>query len=534
MWNFKMKKTHNILFSLITGLSALSLVSCSDFLEEYSQDTDYVRTWKDLDELLIGDCYLPVESSSYLSYTSTPGSWIHLLGDEVQESQTGYTNQYAQGDYREKSFGYFTWQERVGQNESYTDYYEENPTWTKIYYCINVANNILSSVEDVPCVTEVEKQGVHKVKGEAHFLRAYYYFWLANLYGKPYNAATAETDLCVPLKTSDVVEDKKFTRQTVAEVYRQVLADLTIAESELKQLKTPKVSIYRADSTACHLLQSRVYLYMQQWDKASLYAKKVLAAHPALTDLNTASGKFLVKDNVENIFSMGGNDVHRIFNYICQSYSVSRELYDAYTSSDLRKSQWYWKKGLFVGPVRVALNNLYYSYDASSGDYYERAYSEKGKQEEVSGQFLMRSAEAYLNEAEAEAYMGNEDEARRMLNLLRGNRFSSSANSTVTASGAELITAIRNERRRELALEGHRWFDLRRYMVCSVQPESQPITHEWTYYSDHTSVTVTERHRFVLEVNDDAYTLPIPQEVLNFNTGMPNNVRPWREYTVVQ
>ena len=529
-----MKKTHNILFSLITGLSALSLVSCSDFLEEYSQDTDYVRTWKDLDELLIGDCYLPVESSSYLSYTSTPGSWIHLLGDEVQESQTGYTNQYAQGDYREKSFGYFTWQERVGQNESYTDYYEENPTWTKIYYCINVANNILSSVEDVPCVTEVEKQGVHKVKGEAHFLRAYYYFWLANLYGKPYNAATAETDLCVPLKTSDVVEDKKFTRQTVAEVYRQVLADLTIAESELKQLKTPKVSIYRADSTACHLLQSRVYLYMQQWDKASLYAKKVLAAHPALTDLNTASGKFLVKDNVENIFSMGGNDVHRIFNYICQSYSVSRELYDAYTSSDLRKSQWYWKKGLFVGPVRVALNNLYYSYDASSGDYYERAYSEKGKQEEVSGQFLMRSAEAYLNEAEAEAYMGNEDEARRMLNLLRGNRFSSSANSTVTASGAELITAIRNERRRELALEGHRWFDLRRYMVCSVQPESQPITHEWTYYSDHTSVTVTERHRFVLEANDDAYTLPIPQEVLNFNTGMPNNVRPWREYTVVQ
>ena len=512
----------------------MSLVSCSDFLEEYSQDTDYVRTWKDLDELLIGDCYLPVESSSYLSYTSTPGSWIHLLGDEVQESQTGYTNQYAQGDYREKSFGYFTWQERVGQNESYTDYYEENPTWTKIYYCINVANNILSSVEDVPCVTEVEKQGVHKVKGEAHFLRAYYYFWLANLYGKPYNAATAETDLCVPLKTSDVVEDKKFTRQTVAEVYRQVLADLTIAESELKQLKTPKVSIYRADSTACHLLQSRVYLYMQQWDKASLYAKKVLAAHPALTDLNTASGKFLVKDNVENIFSMGGNDVHRIFNYICQSYSVSRELYDAYTSSDLRKSQWYWKKGLFVGPVRVALNNLYYSYDASSGDYYERAYSEKGKQEEVSGQFLMRSAEAYLNEAEAEAYMGNEDEARRMLNLLRGNRFSSSANSTVTASGAELITAIRNERRRELALEGHRWFDLRRYMVCSVQPESQPITHEWTYYSDHTSVTVTERHRFVLEANDDAYTLPIPQEVLNFNTGMPNNVRPWREYTVVQ
>ncbi len=529
-----MKKIQNILATLLTGFFATLFISCGDFLEEYSQDTDYVRTWKDLDELLIGDCYLPVEASHYLSYTSNVGSWIHLLGDEVQESQTGYTTQYASGDYRANSFGYFTWQQRVGQNESYTDYYTENGTWTKIYYCINVANNILSSVNDVPCVTEVEQQGVHKVKGEAHFLRAYYYFWLANLYGKPYNAATAETDLCVPLKTSDVVEDKKFTRQTVAEVYRQVLADLSAAESELKQVKTPKLSIYRADSTACHLLQSRVYLYMQQWDKASLYAKKVMAAHPALTNLNTATGKFLVKDNAENIFSMGGNDVHRIFNYICQSYSVSKELYDAYSSNDLRKSQWYWKKGQFIGPVRVTVNNLYTSYDATNGSYYERAYSENGQQEEVSGQFLMRSAEAYLNEAEAEAYLGHDEEARRVLNLLRANRFSASSNNEVTASGAELITSIRNERRRELALEGHRWFDLRRYMVCGVQPESHAITHEWTYYSSHTSTTMIERRRFVLEANDDAYTLPIPQEVLNFNTGMPNNARPWREYTVVQ
>ena len=42
-----------------------------------------------------------------------------------------------------------------------------------------------------------------------------------------------------------------------------------------------------------------------------------------------------------------------------------------------------------------------------------------------------------------------------------------------------------------------------------------------------------ERHRFVLEEFDAAYTLPIPQEVIEFNTGMPNNERPVRNYTVV-
>ena len=43
----------------VWGVVAM-LAACSDFLEEYSQDTDYVRSWKDLDELLIGDAYWPV------------------------------------------------------------------------------------------------------------------------------------------------------------------------------------------------------------------------------------------------------------------------------------------------------------------------------------------------------------------------------------------------------------------------------------------------------------------------------------------
>ena len=514
--------------------SCLGMTSCGDFLEEYSQDTDYVRTWKDLDELLIGDCYLPVERSNHLSYTTNVGSWIHLLGDEVQESQSGYNNTYADGDNRAQSFGYFTWQQRVGQNETYTDYYAENATWTKIYYCINVANNILSAVEEVPHATQSEQQGIHKVRGEAHFLRAYYYFWLANLYGKPYDAATAATDLCVPLKTSDVVEDRKFTRQTVAEVYAQVLSDLDQAERELTQYKTPPVSIYRADSTACHLLQSRVYLYMQNWQKAALYAQKVMNEHPALTQLSTASGKFSVADNPENLFSMGGSDVPCIFNYICQSYSVSRELYDAYAASDLRKSQWYWQKGNFVGPVKTKVSTMYLTYDATATNYYTQAYADKSVMEEVSGQFLLRSAEAYLNYAEAEAYLGNDAEARTALNTLRRSRYAASANSDITSSGSSLISAIRRERRLELALEGHRWFDLRRYTVCSVQPESTSITHEWSYYTSHTTTTLVERRRFTLEANDAAYTLPIPQEVLDFNTGMPNNPRPWRNYITLQ
>ena len=518
----------------ILATLTLLLQGCSKFLEEYSQDTDYVRTWRDLDELLIGDCYLPVSESDFLNMTNNVGSWLHLLADEVQESQSSYASNLADGDRRERSFGYFTWQQRVGQNESYTDFFAENTAWTKLYYCINVANNILGSVADVPQGSEADRQGVHKVKGEAHFLRAYYYFWLANLYGKPYTAESAATDPCVPLKTSDVVEDRKFSRQSVAEVYAQVLSDLSEAENHLSQYAGEKASIYRADLTACHLLESRVHLYMQHWEQAAEYARKVVSEHPALVNLNTASGKFHVKDNPENIFSMGGNDVPKIFNYVYQSYSVSRQLYDSYSASDLRKAQWYWQKGNFIGPIRTKVNTMYTTYDVAATNYYTYAYSDVSRQEEVSGQFLMRSAEAYLNLAEAEAYLGHESEALDALNTLRKNRISAANYQAASATGADLVSAIRRERRLELALEGHRWFDLRRYTVCAVQPESQSITHEWTYYSSHTSGNMTERHRFVLEPFDAAYTLPIPQEVINFNTGMENNLRPWREYTVVQ
>ena len=62
-------------------------------------------------------------------------------------------------------------------------------------------------------------------------------------------------------------------------------------------------------------------------------------------------------------------------------------------------------------------------------------------------------------------------------------------------------------------------------------PESKELTHKYTYYADKT--TMEEAHLFVLKANDPAYTLPIPQEVLDFNTGMPNNERPVREFSVI-
>lgn len=313
------------------------------------------------------------------------------------------------------------------------------------------------------------------------------------------------------------------------------MSDLKTAEACLAETGEAR-NIYRADLTAVNLLQSRVHLYMQNWQLAADYADSVLVRQNTLVDLNSRQpyDGFLSEDSEEMIFSMGDNDIPNFFYYEYKSYRVSHELYDAYEEDDLRKTQWWWKRNTFIGSTKLVRGpGMTDDGDPEESDYYNRYYNVAwgGKKAPVSDKFCFRTAEAYLNKAEASAYLGQEDEARKWLNALRAKRYVSGSSYEVIGSGEELVKDIREERRKEFALEGFRWFDLRRYGVCEFYPESKELTHKYTYYADKT--TMEEAHLFVLKANDPAYTLPIPQEVLDFNTGMPNNERPVREFSVI-
>ena len=359
------------------GLLVLLTIGCSDFLKEYSQDTYYVSSYEDLDELLAGDGYLPVNGCG-----SNMGYFIHFLADEIEEQNSYYSawgGGFASGadNFRRNLFGYYTWQQRVGQNDSYTGFITENGTWTELYRLINVMNNVISSIEDVPQVSADERLGAKRVKGEAHFLRAAYYFWLVNLYGKPYDVATAKEDLAVPLKTTESVLDIKFSRNTVQETYGLILSDLKTAEACLAETGEAR-NIYRADLTAVNLLQSRVHLYMQNWQLAADYADSVLVRQNTLVDLNSRQpyDGFLSEDSEEMIFSMGDNDIPNFFYYEYKSYRVSHELYDAYEEDDLRKTQWWWKRNTFIGSTKLVRGpGMTDDGDPEESNYYNRYYN---------------------------------------------------------------------------------------------------------------------------------------------------------------
>ncbi len=514
-------------FYILLGvlLSLLTATSCS-FLEEYSQDKSYVRSYTDLDELLLGDGYMPICISNYhigISYDLLEAPWyypyIHLMADEVSENIRQDASSAAIADARELYFGYYTWQPEVGINVLGNALGEEDKDWNNIYRHINIANMVIAAIDDQRAENEDDEREIRRIRGEACFLRAAWYFTLVNLYAPPYAPQTAATTPGVPLKTTEYIEDKLYTRNSVAEVYALILDDLALAEESLSA--STRKSVYRADITAVELLTSRVYLYMQDWEKSCEYARKVIERQPGLQNLNTmAAGQiFFSQDLSELIFTMGSGGLRSSISNLKMDFGISPDLYAAYDDPNDLRLEYYIK----------------YNETDQAPEYVKEGSPSDLNRRTPSANFTFRTSEAYLNLAEAAACDGDDVTAREALNELRRNRIRSGSYTDVTLSGDELIEYIRNERRRELCLEGHRWFDLRRYMVSTVLPYTKSITHSYTTYEyvyDPGSYSYTYKPmqtiEYQLEENDAAYTLPIPHEVLEYDTEISNNPRPER------
>ena len=519
----------------ILGIFCITLLlgSCSSFLEEYSQDLSKVESYTDLDEVLLGEAYLPVgriwSANSMLQVENKYFQTAHYMSDEL--TVFSWDDRGDINGVQDEMFGWHTWQQDVGLNAEGSSRNAEDEDWNKAYHCINICNMVIDAIDEQHAANEEQKLEKSRIKGEAHFLRALYYFTLVNMYGKPYSPENLSAP-SIPIKLSPVVEDKEYTTNTVGETYNQILKDLDEADTCLINT-TIKNRPYRADITAVYLLKSRTYLYMQNWKKAYEYAQKALAKNDNLLDLNTLSsesGDVLTKSSPETIFSMGGHLLassiyqQRRFSYgkwvACPVYTISDDLVSAFREgeNDLRM-QYYIMKDIIGGGWNFTGYMNAWVFKKVAG-WENLGYKE------VSDQFLFRTAEAYLNAAEASAYMGEEGTARTLLKALRDKRL---INSTMpTESGESLVTLIREERQCELCLEGHRWYDLRRYLVCEKYPYSKTITHYYTSF-DYNGPLYTKR--YMLETNDPAYTLALPKEVLDFQNNLGTNHRPTRTST---
>lgn len=526
------KTTTALLSGLLVALLPL-FASCSDFLEEYSQDMARVQTVTDLDELVTGDCLLP------LGYVSTANSTyslynhnfdiVHFMGDELQENLETYYPPYSSRYYTPSYYPYFTWQQSCFLNEEGRNSNESSEAsyWLMGYQKIGKCNMILEAANEIDPVDEDDEALLNQVVGECHFLRANYYFMLVNLYAKPYAPSTAATTPGIPIKTTAEIEDIEFERNSVSEVYDLIISDLNEAEQKLANLAKPK-NKYRAGILAVYIFRSRIAAFMQNWSEAADYARKALTMDDSLLDLrNWSEGYPISGQSPEVVFSNGsscfGNTIYMYPNRAnryggeytyAPTYIISDHLLSLYDKNDGRI-------GAYI-TNQDDISNGCWSYKKinNSTDNFNTYNT-------ASDVFCIRTAEAYLLLAEAEAQQGNDAAACRQLNLLRAERVRDAED--ISLSGAELITFIREERERELCLEGHRWFDLRRYQVDAKYPYSTTIEHTFTFIKTVDYADVRDHTNYYrLEPNDEAYTLDIPKQVRDHQVSIGSNPRPFR------
>ena len=213
--------------------------------------------------------------------------------------------------------------------------------------------------------------------------------------------------------------------------------------------------------------------------------------------------------NVEDLFEWvyeGTNSEHPVTGKKIHAYfQASESLLDSYLEWDLRLDRYIVRAPLEDGNVmpmaygKVNIGTKYYLPLTATGTF---------------GRSL-RLSEAYLNYAEAMAMLGGsgDDEATAALNTLREKRFDPEDFEEVEfSSNAELVQFVREERRRELCFEGHRWFDLRRWGMPA-------ITHTWHNSSSQSS-------SYTLQEGDLLYTVPIPDEALQSNASLIQNELP--------
>lgn len=172
-------------------------------------------------------------------------------------------------------------------------------------YSYKTIININAALEVAPSGTSKE---MDLVIGENYFLRAYHYFVLVNVFGQPY-INNPETNLGVPIKLTTSLEDFP-ARSTVKEVYDQIESDLlkAIEMMTIQEGSTlsPKNSCYASKEVAEALL-SRVYLYMENWEKAEEYATKVINSGRyklVENEVYKAYPTYVPEENQETIFAV--------------------------------------------------------------------------------------------------------------------------------------------------------------------------------------------------------------------------------------
>jgi starch-binding outer membrane protein, SusD/RagB family len=353
--------------------------------------------------------------------------------------------------------------------------------WVDSYRLINRANIVINGVNSAVKNNVITQAQGNIYLGEAYFFRAITHIELLFHFARPYKYTADASHPGVPYRekaytTLSAIDSGSVQhRNTVAECYSKILADLNFAEANLplKSARSSNAKIVRATKGAAIAYKTRVYLHM--WDMANVKAEaaKLLAltgsdAYSLTADPNTpfASGY----SNTESIFSIENSaannpgvnaalpQMYKRRQLVCVSPIIWRNL--SWLTDDKRRNSA--SGGMITNAGGVIFTNKYKD-DVNSTDPAP----------------VIRYAEVLLNLAEAycrTASMTGAPDANALtyLNLVRNRSLATPLTQAYTAASfadnTALLGAILVERRIEFCMEGRRWPDIHRLQNCPYFP----------------------------------------------------------------
>jgi hypothetical protein len=470
---------------LYIGILALGMFSCSDFLDiddktKISNEIIFSNL-SGVEEALNGVYY---EMGDFSYYGCNMIMAPEVKGGNLKFNDITQESPFALNYLPAFQFTH-TWE---GEDDYFENFYAQ------IYKVISAANNVVENIDYVIDASETEKL---QAVAEAKAIRALAHFDLTRLYAQPYIYTANAQHLGIPYLKKNIAYDQYTSRDLLFNNYEDIIADLLEAESNLGTAignEDAKYAKAYLSKLAAQALLARVYLYKNDWDKAKEYATKVIgygsvSLVPNSEVLSYYANSIPTKEDIFILDNSGRNIAAPLSDRIgikgdrtILYLLPSNDVIDLYQDGDIRKE-------LFAQQMDKTLTTKWTEFGGAKDHYTP----------------VLRLAEMYLIRAEASLNLPVTDEvqARADLDVIRKRANPTAAN--LQLSGAALKEELFLERRRELAFEGHLFFDIVRMG------------------RDLKRVDCNALQNVNVDYPSDLFVLPIPEDAIDGNKYMIQN-----------
>ena len=405
--------------------------------------------------------------------------------------------------------------------------------WVDGYRLINRCNLIIEGVTKAVEAGIITSEVGNDYIGQAKFLRAITHFELLTFFARPYNYTAGATHPGIPYRevgvdTQGEIDSEVLKgRNTVAECYQKVLADLNDAEVLIKN-----TSLTKASKNAAIAFKTRVYLHMRDWNNVITEGNKLNGAYTLTAE---PDGPFDDSyGNTESIFSIlqaatnnPGVNAALASQYnrrrlVCISPIIWRD--PSWLPDDKRRSETYDGSNNPDGMVFTVSGRKYTAKYRDGVNYTDAAP-------------VIRYAEVLLNMAEAQARKSSPDlsTSLTLLNRVRNRALANPTTQAYTLSSlpnaSAMVGAILKERRIEFLMEGRRWSDIHRLQGDDLYPidgipqkvaNGNPPASAFTLGTPYTGPYGVD----AIPSSDTRFLWPIPQIELDSNPKLAEEQNP--------